>query len=198
MSISFRRNIFFLSVLAIAVDYSCFLTFLYHDSLSILDGITSSFGQLRLEGGVSLSSRYYSSSVASLGPVELLLSVLLLYSFLLHTPSTSQHLPFTLRPHHNTYLPFILRLHPNTYFSHSVLIPIPTLHIPSSPQHLSFTLRLHPGTHNLSLCRYLLFTHLPHSYTYSSHFVPISIPNLHISSSSRYLPFFQSPSDLCS
>ena len=40
--------------LVIAVYYTCFLTVLYkfHASLSMVHGITSSFGKLRLEGGV--------------------------------------------------------------------------------------------------------------------------------------------------
>ena len=46
------QRICFYLVVAISVDYSCFLTFLhkFHDSLSILHGITFSSYQLRLEG----------------------------------------------------------------------------------------------------------------------------------------------------
>ena len=51
LSISFLCNNVFSFMVVIAVDYSCFLTFLYkfNDSLSIINSIAS--GQLQLKGG---------------------------------------------------------------------------------------------------------------------------------------------------
>ena len=126
-------------MVAIAVDYSYFLTFLYifYYSFSILHDITSSSCPFRLEGRVGgeepstvLSFCLYQVNIkvassiftrtASLGPVELLLYVLsfVLLCTPLYKQSVTQYLSHTI---YNT-LPAI------HHFSHIICHTLPNIH----------------------------------------------------------------------